>query len=274
MCEVGGKVVLVTGATQNVGLGVARAFAGGGASVVVNSRDLARSEAVAKQLEQETGAATLGVAADVTDEADVAAMVGQVADRFGRLDVLVNNAGRTLFKPIDVQTLAEWDAVMDLTVRGSLLCIRACLPLLKTAGAEQRGGPSILFTSAINAARALDDYSAASASRGAINSLTIELAGELAAFGIRVNAVQIGPTGTPTGSDEMEGRPEEMAVIPLKRIGWPDDVGHAMVFLASERASYLTGVVLPLDGGLSAVLAGYGSFTHAASASASEEADA
>ena len=119
---------------------------------------------------------TAAVAADVRDEATVSAAIAEAGERLGGLDVLVNNAGHTLFKSIDDQTLEEWDTVMDVSVRGSLLCIRAVLPMLKDSGRA-----SILFTSGVNAVRALDKYSAASASRGALHSLTIELACELAA---------------------------------------------------------------------------------------------
>ena len=253
-----GLRVLVTGGTQNIGLGIAEAFASSGASVAVLSRQADQAKLVADDLADRFAVTTAAVTADVRDEAAVGAAVAEVGQRLGGLDVLVNNAGHTLFKSIDGQTLEEWDTVMDVSVRGSLLCIRAALPMLKESGRA-----SILFTSGVNAVRALDKYSAASASRGALHSLTVELACELAPWNIRVNTVQLGPTGTPTGSDQMEGRPEEFDYIPLRRIGWPQDVGNAMAFLASPRAAYITGVVLPVDGGLSAAIPGYINQPHA-----------
>jgi len=252
------KVVLVTGATQNIGLGIAQAFAAEGANVAVLSRTLERTQEAAAELEQKFGIRSLGVAADVRNEAEVSAAVATVERELGGIDVLVNNAGHTLYKSVDGQSLPEWDFVMDVTVKGSLLCIRAALPALKRSGSG-----SILFTSGINTVRALDMYSAASASRGALNALTVQLSCELAPWNIRVNTVQIGPTGTPTGSDEMEGRDAEYDYIPLRRIGRPEDVGNAMVFLASQRASYVTGVIFPLDGGLTAAIPGYANQPHA-----------
>ena len=256
--DLSGKSVLVTGGTQNIGLGIVEAFAAAGANVAVLSRTLERSEQVASDMAAKFGVRAIGVAADVRDEEVVNAAVAEVGRSFGGLDALVNNAGHTLYKSVDGQTLEEWDFIMDVSVRGSLLCIRAALPHLKRSGSG-----TILFTSGINTVRALDKYSAASASRGALNALTVQLSCELAPWNIRVNAVQLGPTGTPTGTDQMEGRDPEYGYIPLRRIGWPEDVGNAMVFLASPQASYLTGVILPLDGGLAAVIPGFENQPHA-----------
>jgi NAD(P)-dependent dehydrogenase (short-subunit alcohol dehydrogenase family) len=253
-----GSRVLVTGATQNIGRGIADAFAAAGAHVAILARDGHRATEVAEELKAKYAVPTIGVSADVRDEAAVNAAMVQVTDAFGGLDVVVNNAGHTLYKSVEGQTLAEWDFIMDVSVKGSLLCIRAALPHLKASG-----NGVILFTSGINTVRALDMYSAATASRGALNALTVQLSCELAPWNIRVNTVQLGPTGTPTGSNDMEGRTEEYDYIPLRRIGRPDDVGSAMVFLASPKASYITGIVLPVDGGLSAAIPGYNNQPHA-----------
>ena len=251
--RVEGKVVLVTGGARGNGLGIGLAMAREGATVALS--DLDRDTlAQAKQQIEEVGAACHTIVADVTDEDAVQGMITDVEKVFGGLDVLVNNAGIFPFKSIEDMTRAEFEHILAVNLVGPWLCAKYAYPALK-----RRGGGSIVNVTSISGhyggARAWG--TAYDASKGGLRQMTSSLA---AAFGpdhIRVNAISPGDIVT-EGSGGMEayeaGKFREAAERTLiGRVGFPDDVGKAVVFLASEDAAFVTGTCLILDGGSMAV---------------------
>lgn len=238
------KTVIVTGAAQGIGKGIALRFAQGGYHVVVADRDLAQSEAVAQDIAAATSAETLGIAADVTDAAAVAALFQQTTGRFGGVHTVVNNAGIYPFKAFPDMTADDWDTVMDVNLKGVFLMTQEAAKIVP-------GGGSVVNISSIASLVGFENLVHYCASKGGVNGLTRALALELAPRNIRVNAVAPGAIDTPgafeKASDEMKQK--TAASVPLGRIGSPADIAHAAFFLASDEASYITGQVLVVDGG-------------------------
>jgi meso-butanediol dehydrogenase/(S,S)-butanediol dehydrogenase/diacetyl reductase len=241
-----GKVVIVTGAGSGIGAATARRFAREGAAVALVDREQEKVNAVRSGLE---GGQSLSHAADVSNEVQVRAMVETVVSRFGRIDVLVNNAGVATTGPLLQMSTPEWRKVMDTDLDGVFFCTRAALPeLLKARGC-------IVNTSSVSGMGGDWNMAAYNAAKGAITNLTRSLALELGRDGVRVNAVN--PSLTATGmTEDMLGDKALMEKflerMPLGRIGQPEDVADVIAFLASEDARFVTGVNLPVDGGLSA----------------------
>ncbi|HTF92690.1 MAG TPA: SDR family oxidoreductase [Verrucomicrobiae bacterium] len=231
------KIALVTGSTHNIGLGIARAFAREGAKVVVHSRH----EEDAKKVAQEFNGDYL--AADVSQAEQVAAMFNHIRTRLGRLDVLVNNVAHSAKGGILDISLEEWNRILAINLTGYFLCIQHAGRMMK-----EQGGGSIINISAGSGERSSPGGAAYSISKGAVNSLTRQAAADLAPT-IRVNGLISGLVGTPIGSKHMGQRKSEYDMIPLRRIGQPEDVAEAAVFLASDKASYITNTILPVDGG-------------------------
>ncbi|MFW6691074.1 SDR family NAD(P)-dependent oxidoreductase [Streptomyces sp. MAR4 CNX-425] len=246
MTRFDGYAVLVTGAGQGIGEAVARRFAAEGARVLVTDRDGGRAERAAAAVRAAGGTAAAR-ACDVTDGAAVRAAVAYAAESFGGLHVLVNNAYSVHLDPPRFEDGQEpaWYEDFEVTLHGAARCARAALPLL--AGAPGRA--AIVNIGSVNAERHYGEH-AYSAAKAALVSLTRTLAVESAARGVRVNLVEPGTVRTAV----WEGRPEVLARVvehyPLGRVGEPDDVAAAVAFLASRDAAWITGVALPVDGGL------------------------
>lgn len=240
------KAALVTGASRGIGRATALALAGAGARVAVNyahSPDLA--EAVVGEIEAAGGEA-FAVGADVAEPAEVEAMARVVLDRFGRLDILVNNAGITRDNLVLRMKDEDWDAVVDTNLKGTFNTIRA----FSRSMIRQRGGRIINVTSVVGLVGNPGQANYCAAKAGVIG-LTRAMARELASRGITVNAVAPGFISTDmTGALAAGAREDLLQRIPLGRPGTPEDVAGAIVFLASEAASYITGHVLVVDGGL------------------------
>lgn len=245
-----GKVAMVTGGASGIGRATVHRFVAAGASVAVADRDADGAERVAKEVLAQGGAA-LACAVDVTDEAQVAAAVVRTEGEFGRLDVLSCNAGLASYPvPALDSDPAEFSRIFDVNVKGVWLCVRAAVPALRRAG-----GGSISITGSVMGERARPGFGAYASSKAAVNHLAKVLALELAADGIRVNCLAPVATDTPMlasflGPDDPEkARKAFIAGIPLGRLAEPEDIADAAVFLASDGARFLTGVVLPVDGG-------------------------
>ncbi len=245
-----GKVAVVTGAGSGFGAGIARFFAAEGGRVVLADIDGAAAEAVAAEIDRDGGAA-IGLKTDVTDKADVATMMRAALDTYGRLDVLVNNAGVShKNKPMTEVTEEEFDLIYAVNVKAIFLAALEAIPLLRA-----QGGGCIINTSSTAAIRPRPGLTVYNSSKGAVNVLTKSMAVELAPDNIRVNAIcpVIGETalmetfmGVP---DTPENRKKFEATIPLGRFSTPKDIAHAAAFLASDEAAFLTGVTLEVDGG-------------------------
>ena len=249
MFSLDGKVALITGGNGGIGLGMAQGLARAGARVVIAARNAQKSaEAVASL--QALGSDSFALEADVTNEASVATLFAQVAERCGRLDILINNAGTTVRKPVDQLALAEWHQVMDTNLTSAFLCCRAAHPLFKQAG----GGKVINIGSMMSIFGA--PYAPAyGASKGGIVQLTRAMAASWAADQIQVNAILPGWIATDltqAAREQVPGLNERViARTAAGRWGQPADLAGTAVFLASAASDFVTGTAIPVDGGYS-----------------------
>ncbi len=245
------KVALVTGAARGIGLATAKRFLAEGWRVALLDiqAELLNDAVAGLDADLADAAGTLALHCDVSDAAQVAAAMDELARRFGRLDALVNNAGVTAFAPLMETTEADWKRILDVNLTGPFLCTRAAVPLLRKAG----GGAVVNITS-VSAVRASTLRSAYGTSKAALAHLTKQLAVELASFGIRVNAVAPGPVDTAMAKavHTPQIRADYHDAIPLNRYGLEEELAEAIFFLSCDRASYITGQILAVDGGFDA----------------------
>jgi len=239
------KVALVTGAARGIGKAIAREFALRQAAVIIT--DITESgEQTARELRDEGLQAAFRLV-DVTDLAQVCAAAASVLDEFGHIDILVNNAGIRPTQPFDQMTLADWQAVLRVNLEGAFNFCSTVLPNMKS----NRWGRVINISSLAAQQGSTGGHTHYSASKAALLGLTRSLAREYARFNITVNAIAPGWIDTEGWGGELEGKRQEYAAkVPLGRLGTPEDVAQAAAFLASEQAAYITGVTLPVNGGL------------------------
>jgi 2-deoxy-D-gluconate 3-dehydrogenase len=242
--DLAGKVAIVTGANGGIGLGIARGLAKAGANIVIAARQPAKNAQAITAL-QETGVKALSVSTDVRDEASVQALVQATAETFGRLDILINNAGINIRKTPQDYTLEEWHRVMNTNLTGAFLCSRAVYPYMVKAGGGKIiniGSMTSIFGSSVSPAYA--------ASKGGLVQFTKSLALFWANDNIQVNVILPGWIHTDlTASASPERYNFIKARIPHGRWGEPDELAGAAVFLASHASDYVTGIALPVDGG-------------------------
>ena len=243
-------VVLVTGALTGIGRATALAFAKEGATVVVSGRREAEGRALEAEL-RGLGAEAAFISADVRHEEDVHRLVDQAVARFGRLDIAVNNAGTEGTPgPVTGATPKDYAAMFDTNVLGTLLSLKHELRVMQ----PQRSG-SIVNISSTMGERGAGSLSLYTASKHAVEGLTKSAALEAAAFGVRVNAVAPGPTETAM-LDRLTGSPDKKAAfyaaVPLKRGADPKEIADAVTFIASEKASFITGQIVRVNGGKTA----------------------
>lgn len=240
-----GKVAIVTGGTRGIGLVVVKKFLDNGAVVVLcGSREETVNKALAEIKSERPEAQVEGVWPDLTSLAEVQKMASDVYEKYGKIDILVNNAGISARDSIYQYTEEEFDKIMNLNIKAVFNCTRAVVGYMK----EQKGG-SVINTSSVVSIYGQPAGCGYPASKFAVNGLTKSLARELGADNIRVNAVAPGVTRT----DMVAALPKEMvdrlaAGIPLGRVGEPEEVADAFLFLASNMASYITGEILSVDG--------------------------
>lgn len=240
-----GKTAVVTGGSRGIGLAIVKRFLEEGANVALcGSRPETAQKAVDALLAEIPGASVMGISPDISSEASLEAAFREVAEHFGGLDVVCNNAGISQSTMLDDYTPEEFDRIIAINVKGVL---NGCQAASRVLGA----GGVIINTSSMVSKMGQPSGVGYPMSKFAVNGITISLARELGPRGIRVNAVAPGVTAT----DMVAALPEEVIkpiadAIPLKRVGQPEDVANAFVFLASDLASYVTGEVLSVDGGM------------------------
>jgi len=250
--SVRGKTAVVTGGSRGIGLMIARGLVEAGAEVVISSRKADQLEAAAEEL-AELGSCT-AVQADLSSQEGAVALGTAVRERFDKLDVLVNNAGASWGEPIDSYPDKAWDRVLDTNVRGVFQLTVATLDLLRAAASAEDPARVINIGSVDGMRPPMMESYAYSASKAAVHQLTRHLAKRLAAERITVNAIAPGPFPSKMMAfvlDDPDARAVVEQQIPLGRIGQPDDVVGLTTFLASRAGAYLTGTVIPLDGGYS-----------------------
>lgn len=245
------KIVLITGGAQGIGLGMAQAFAQAGARVVITDKDEEAGRQALNRLEKQNLQVHF-IRCDVSQERDVKELMRQVGDKFVILDALINNAGIAdpFVGPLQELDMAVFDQVLAVNLRGPLLCAKYALPLLKKAE-----HPAILNISSTRAFMSEPNTFPYSASKGGLEALTHSLAVSLAAEKIRVNA--IAPGWIEVGEWEKESKSyvprhskEDKEQHPVGRVGKPEDVAEAALFLCSEKAGFITGQSLTIDGGM------------------------
>jgi NAD(P)-dependent dehydrogenase (short-subunit alcohol dehydrogenase family) len=247
MAEAQNRTALVTGAARGIGLAVAKRFLAERWRVVLLDTDGQTLRSVFEEIGRPEEILTL--TADVSDPQAVASAIQQTADRFRRLDALVNNAGVAVFKPLLATTFEEWSRVLAVNLSGPFLCTQAAAPLM-----AQTGGGAIVNVTSISGLRASTLRVAYGTSKAGLAHLTKQQAVELAELGIRVNAVAPGPVDTAMAKavHSPSIRADYHDAIPLGRYGLEDELADVIVFLCSERASYVTGQVIAVDGGFEA----------------------
>src|SRR5438874_10798354 len=246
MARLEGKVAVVTGGNSGIGLATAKRFQEEGAKVAISGRSRKTLDEAVKTI----GNGVLAVQADVSNLADVDKLYAEVSQKLGKIDVLFVNAGVAKFAPLAETSESTYDEQFDINIKGAYFTIQKALPLLND-------GASIILNTSVAGQTGTAGTSAYSATKAALRSLARTTAAELAGRGIRVNTVAPGPISTPIF--ERTGLPKEavdefakevIAQIPMKRFGKPEEVAGAVAFLASQDASYITGVEINVDGGL------------------------
>ncbi len=240
------RVALVTGAGRGIGKAIALAFAGEKAHVMIN--DICPKDELEKVVNDISASEVRSMAmqADVTQSDQVKEMIGQIERDFQRLDILVNNAGIIRRGTIETVTEEDWDQVIRVNLKGTFNCCKAVAPIMK----RQRMGKIINVSSVAGKTGDITSAPGYGPSKAAIDALTKTLARELAQYGINVNAVAPHAIETEMSAQwSEEKRKSIIEAIPLKRLGTPEDVAQAVLFLASDKATFITGEILDVNGG-------------------------
>ena len=251
MISLKNKVTLITGASRGIGRATAELFAKAGSDVVIHYRtDRKAADEVARTVEAD-GVRCMTVGADVADKSRVDDMMNRIIDHFGRIDIVVNNAGVWIHNPIDELTEERLRETVDINLMGTFYVIMAAVPHMK----KQQSG-NIINISSTAGQRGEASYSPYGATKGGVISLTKSLAPELADYGIRVNCVAPGWVITDMSRDaiEADGGAKVLNQIPLKRVGQPEELAGPILFMASDLSTFITGEILNVNGG--AVLCG------------------
>jgi 3-oxoacyl-[acyl-carrier protein] reductase len=241
-----GKVAIVTGSAQGIGRAIAEVLASRGANVIISDINGNKAKQTAIEIAKETNNKTLGIQVDVSNMDSAVAMIKDVKDEFGKIDILVNNAGVTRDNLIMRMSEEEWDTVLKVNLKGAFNCSKAVIRSMM----KQRFGRIINISSVSGLAGQAGQTNYSSSKAGLIG-FTKALAREVASRNITVNAVAPGFVPTDLTNDLPEELKDWMlSITPLKRMGTPEEIAYAVAFFASDEASYITGQVLSVDGGM------------------------
>jgi len=240
------KVVVVIGGNSGIGLAAARAFAGEGAHVVLTGRNPETLRSAGKEL----GPRALPIQSEISDVRQTDALMEEIKRRHGRIDVLFVNAGIGAFLPIEAVTERDWEQIMGVNLKGVFFTVQKALPMMKS-------GASIVITSSIGGKMGIPTNSVYAASKAGVRALGRNFAAELVSRGIRVNVISPGCVETPIINRTPGLPPEAIPALreemikntPMHRLGEPDEVARAALFLASDEASFITGIDMLVDGG-------------------------
>ncbi len=245
--ELKGKVALVTGGSSGIGKATAFAFARAGATVVVASRRIAEGEETVHQI-CERGGDAIFVRTDVSKDNDVRLLIDKTVDMFGNLDFAFNNAGGWIMGSLTEQSEEDWDRIMDMNLKGTWLCLKYELSAML-----KRGSGSVVNMASVAGVTGMAGFSIYSASRGGTIALTRAAAVEYAKSGIRINSISPGTIKTPAlNGASADMLAQNAALHPIGRIGQPEEIAEAVVWLCSDKASFVTGHNMVIDGGYTA----------------------
>jgi NAD(P)-dependent dehydrogenase (short-subunit alcohol dehydrogenase family) len=241
-----GKVAVVTGGNSGIGLGVAKAFAREGASVVITGRD----ETSLKSAERELGPKALAIRADVSRLPEIDQAMSRIRDKFKKIDALFVNAGVGKFVPFDQVTESFFDEIMDINVKGLFFTVHKALPLMSS-------GSAVVLNASINGHKGMPGTTVYGASKAAVINLARTMSADLVPRGIRVNSISPGPIESAiltragmSGEQLKETREWIKGQVALKRFGTPDEIAEAVLYLCSPASSYVVGTDLVVDGGM------------------------
>ena len=250
------KVALITGAGRGIGRAIAHKMAHEGAMVALAEIDIESAQSAAEEL-QKAGCQALAIQTDITQEADVQTAVSRALERFGRVDILVNHAGKNFYYDATTMSEADWDNAMNVDVKGAWLCCKHILPSMKAAKAG-----SIINIASVHARITAPKHFPYAAAKSALVGLTRNLALDYAPYNIRVNAICPGWVRTALVQgwfdQQIDPKAAEDRVLsfqPLQRIGTPEEIANFVAFVASDEASFITGAELVIDGGMSIMFA-------------------
>ena len=253
-----GQIAIVTGASSGIGTGVAKALAGAGAAVVINhplAASLAAAEAVVKEI-KDAGGMAVSAQCDVSKEAEVQRMFADTVRQFGTVDILVNNAGLQKDAPFQDMTLDQWNYVLGVNLTGQFLCAREAIREFIRRGVDTSksvAAGKIICMSSVHEVIPWAGHANYAASKGGIMMMMKSISQEFAHLKIRINSIGPGAIKTPINRSAWETPEAEaklLQLIPYKRIGLPEDIGKAAVWLASDDSDYVNGTTLFIDGGM------------------------